>query len=63
MTWSLYSGEPNRMKAHRCVRPLVKAKLLRVTRAGYYKLTAEGEKELQDVMDETDKNSTSEQTA
>ena len=31
------------MKAGRCIKALVKAKLIKITRAGYYKLTPEGE--------------------
>jgi hypothetical protein len=43
--WTLYSGKPNKMKVHRCIKALLKAKLIKATRAGYYKLTPEGEKE------------------
>ena len=46
MGWKLYSGEPNKMKAHRCIKELLKAKLIKRTRAGRYKLTPEGEKAL-----------------
>jgi predicted transcriptional regulator len=41
--WKLYNGEPNKMKASRCLRELIKAKLIGLTRAGRYKLTSEGE--------------------
>ena len=43
MGWKLFNGDPNRMKAGRCIKALVKAKLIKVTRAGHYKLTPEGE--------------------
>ena len=33
MGWKLYSGTPNRMKAGRCIKALVKAKLIKITRA------------------------------
>ena len=46
MGWKLYSGVPNRMKAGRCIKALIKAKLIKITRAGRYKLTPEGEKAL-----------------
>lgn len=52
MGWRLYSGEPNRMKANRCIKALVKAKLLKITRAGRYKLTPEGEKMLKGEAEE-----------
>ena len=46
MGWMLYTGAPNKMRAWRCVRALIKAKLIKTTRAGRYKLTPEGEKVL-----------------
>ena len=52
MGWKLYSGEPNKMKAHRCIKELIKAKLIKKTRAGRYKLTPEGQKELNEEDDE-----------
>jgi hypothetical protein len=44
--WKLYNGEPNKMKAGRCAKTLIKAKLIKVTRAGHHKLTPEGQKVL-----------------
>jgi hypothetical protein len=44
MGWKVHSGEPNKSKAQRHVNALTKAKLMKRTRAGYYKLTPEGEK-------------------
>lgn len=52
MGWKLYSGVPNRMKAGRCIKALVKAKLIKVTRAGHYKLTPEGEAVLKGETEE-----------
>jgi hypothetical protein len=52
MGWTLYSGEPNKMKAHRCIKELIKAKLIKRTRGGRYKLTSEGRKELGDYDDD-----------
>jgi hypothetical protein len=46
MGWKLYSGEPNKMKAGRCIKELIKARLIKKTRAGRHKLTPEGEKVL-----------------
>jgi hypothetical protein len=46
MGWRLYSGEPNKMKASRCIKELIKAKLIKKTRSGRHKLTPEGQKEL-----------------
>jgi hypothetical protein len=51
MGWKLYSGVPNRMKAGRCIKALVKAKLIKITRAGRYKLTPEGEAALKGEAD------------
>jgi hypothetical protein len=42
MGWKLYSGEPHKTKAARCILGLLKAKLIKETRRGNYKLTAEG---------------------
>jgi hypothetical protein len=44
--WRLYSGEPNKMKAHRCIKELLKARLIKKSHAGRYKLTPEGLREL-----------------
>ena len=46
MGWKLYSGEPHKSKAVRCIENLKRAKLIKETRGGYHKLTAEGEKVL-----------------
>jgi len=45
--WKLYSGEPNKMKAKRCVDSLKRAKLIKETRAGRRVLTKEGKKALE----------------
>jgi len=50
--WKLYNGEPNKMKASRCIKALVKAKLIKITRAGRYKLAPEGEKVLKGETEE-----------
>ena len=52
MGWKLYNGEPNKMKAGRCIKALVKAKLIKMTRVGRYKLTPEGEKVLKGEPEE-----------
>jgi hypothetical protein len=49
MEWKLYNGQPNKMKASRCLKGLMKAKLVKQTRAGNYHLTNEGEAELKDA--------------
>jgi hypothetical protein len=54
MGWKLYSGEPNKMKAHRCIKELLKAKLIKKTRAGRYKLTPAGKAELNEEDEEGD---------
>jgi len=46
MDWKLYSGKPHKMKAKRCVDSLIKAKLIKPTRAGNYQVTPEGKKVL-----------------
>jgi hypothetical protein len=46
MAWKLYSGEPNKVKAKRCVDSLKRAKLIKETRAGRRILTKEGKKAL-----------------
>ena len=43
MGWKLHNGEPNKMKASRCVKGLLKHKLIKETRRGNYILTPEGE--------------------
>jgi len=45
MQWSLYSGQPHKTKARRCVEALVKAKLVKESR-GRFSLTPEGKKVL-----------------
>jgi AAA domain len=46
MGWKLYSGDPNKTKASRCIKSLETAKLIEFTRAGHFKLTEKGKKEL-----------------
>jgi hypothetical protein len=46
MDWKLYSGKPHKMKAKRCVDSLIKAKLIKSTRVGNYRVTPEGKKVL-----------------
>jgi hypothetical protein len=48
MKWTLYSGEPNKMRVSRVVRALKGAKLVAETRAGKYRLTEEGRRVLKD---------------
>jgi hypothetical protein len=42
MGWKLYSGEPNKMKADRCIKALLKDKLIKETRRGNFALMPEG---------------------
>jgi AAA domain len=49
MGWKLYNGEPNRMRAGRCIKTLLKAKLIQETRAGNYTLTKDGKAALEDA--------------
>jgi len=46
MEWKLFNGEPNKTKVSRCLRALEKARLIKQTRSGKYRLTAEGKKAL-----------------
>jgi hypothetical protein len=46
MGWKLYSGEPHKSKADRCLKGLKKAKYVTVTRAGRFRLTPEGKSAL-----------------
>jgi AAA domain len=46
MDWKLYSGEPHKTKVKRCIDALERAKLVKATRAGHYRLTPAGEKVL-----------------
>jgi hypothetical protein len=47
MGWKLHSGEPNKMRAGRCIKALIKHKLIKETRRGNYVLTDEGERALE----------------
>jgi AAA domain len=47
MNWRLHSGEPNKMKAGRCIKALLKDKLIKETRRGNYILTGDGKKALE----------------
>jgi hypothetical protein len=42
MGWTLFSGEPNKMKVARGAARLLKDKLIKKTRAGYFEMTDEG---------------------
>ena len=42
MGWKYFNGEPNKSKAGRCIKDLIKQKLIKETRAGRYKVTSEG---------------------
>ena len=44
MGWKLHNGEPNKMKASRCIKDLQTHKLVSETRAGNYVLTDKGQK-------------------
>ena len=46
MDWKLHNGEPNKMKAGRCIKALLKHKLIKETRRGNYVLTDDGQKAL-----------------
>jgi hypothetical protein len=46
LQWTLYSGEPNKMKVSRVLKSLKAAKLVTEIRAGKYRLTDEGRKAL-----------------
>ncbi len=46
MGWKLYSGEPHKTKAVRCLTALKNAKLIKQTRTGRYRLTTEGKSAL-----------------
>ena len=47
MNWKLYTGEPNKMRAGRCIKALLKHKLINETRQGNYVLTDEGKRALE----------------
>jgi hypothetical protein len=46
MNWTLYSGDPHKTKAQRCVQTLTKAKFVGTTRDGLWKITPTGKKAL-----------------
>jgi AAA domain len=46
MGWKLHNGEPNKMKAKRCIGALLKHKLIKETRRGNYVLTDDGQRAL-----------------
>ena len=46
MAWKLYSGDPNKMNALRCINALKRAKLIKETRTGRWQVTPEGVKAL-----------------
>jgi hypothetical protein len=46
MDWKLYNGDPNKMRAKRCVNSLVKAKLVKASRDGRLQITPDGKKAL-----------------
>jgi AAA domain len=46
MGWKLFSGEPHKSRAARCLNALKTAKLVKPTRTGNHKLTEEGKKAL-----------------
>jgi hypothetical protein len=52
MGWKLHSGDPYKMKAKRVIDKLLKAKLIKETRTGRYKLTPEGTKALNGEAEE-----------
>jgi hypothetical protein len=52
MGWKLYSGDPHKTKAKRCVEALTKAKLIKTSRTGKYQLTPEGKKALKGEAEE-----------
>jgi len=43
MRWNYHDGKPNKSRAARCLKALVKDKLIKETRSGRYLLTKEGE--------------------
>jgi hypothetical protein len=49
MGWKLHSGEPHKVKVARCIKTLLKHKLITETRRGYHRLTPEGEEALNEV--------------
>jgi hypothetical protein len=55
MGWKLHSGEPNRMRAKRCIDALVKDKAVKKTR-GVIRITPEGKKTLKGEQAEAEKD-------
>jgi hypothetical protein len=51
MGWKLHNGEPNRMRAGRCIAALVKDKVVKKTRSGI-RITTEGKKTLKGEEEE-----------
>jgi hypothetical protein len=46
MDWKLHNGDPNKMRARRCIQALLKHKLIKETRRGNYVLTRDGQNAL-----------------
>jgi hypothetical protein len=47
MGWKLHNGEPNKMRAKRCIKALIASRLIKATRRGNHILTAEGKAALE----------------
>jgi hypothetical protein len=43
MKWTLFSGDPNKMRVSRGAARLLRDKLIKKTRAGYFEVTNDGE--------------------
>jgi hypothetical protein len=58
MEWKLFNGEPNKTKVSRHLKALEKAKLIKQTRSGKYRLSPEGKKTLKNSQagDDDDRN-------
>jgi hypothetical protein len=56
MDWKLYNGEPNKMKAQRCVKSLVTAKFVKVTRDSRLLTTPAGQKALKGEVETEDQS-------
>jgi hypothetical protein len=52
MGWKLHSGEPNKMRAARCIKTLERAKLITIARDGRFQITAKGKKALKGETEE-----------
>ena len=48
MGWKLHNGEPHKMKAGRCIKVLLKHKLIKETRRGNYRITAKAKTALKE---------------